>query len=176
MKCKKCGEKINENAKYCENCGEKANKNSEEIIIEAEKVNTQEENIETKIEKQNTTEINLTPVTEDTEKEETKTELIENKKENVKQAEIVREEKTGLSVASLILGIIAVLCLFEHGILNFICAILAIIFGAIGRKKGAKGIGTTGMVLGIISLAIFVLIISFILFFASMFLVGLAAS
>lgn len=94
----------------------------------------------------------------------------------VKQAEIVQEEKTGFSIASLILGIVAILCIFEHGALNFICGILAIIFGIIGRKQGAKGIGTTGMILGIASLVLLVIVIIFLMIFASAVFFGLALS
>ena len=44
------------------------------------------------------------------------------------------------------------------------CSILAIIFGILGRKKGGKGMGTAGLVLGIITVAF--LIIIYILFVA----------
>lgn len=37
------------------------------------------------------------------------------------------------------------------------CAILAIIFGIIGMKKGGRGMGIAGLVLGIITIALWVL-------------------
>ena len=60
----------------------------------------------------------------------------------------------GLAVASMVLGIIAVVLCFVP-FLNWILALLAIIFGAIGNgkaKAGAKGKGfaITGLILGIV--------------------------
>ncbi len=37
------------------------------------------------------------------------------------------------------------------------CAVLAIIFGVLGRKKGGKGMGTAGLVLGIISVVLMII-------------------
>ncbi len=70
-------------------------------------------------------------------------------------------EQNGLSITSLVLGIASFVCIAINTFLTILCAILAIIFGAIGRKKGAKGIGTAGLVLGIIALVIEVIIIIF---------------
>lgn len=63
-----------------------------------------------------------------------------------------------MAVASLILGIIALLSstvggIFSLGWIGSVCGIVAIILGAIARKKGQKkGMATTGLVFGIISL------------------------
>lgn len=167
MKCEKCGTDINEYSKFCTNCGESVIK-SEPEVIEAEPII--EENItkEETIKDDEPIETNAVTIVE-----EQKQEIVDK---TIKQAEVVNEEKTGLSIASLILGIVAILCIFEHGILNFISAILAIIFGAIGRKKGGKTMGTVGMVLGIISLVLFIFIVTFLLLFASVLFLGIAAS
>lgn len=68
------------------------------------------------------------------------------------------QEQNGLSITSLILSISFFVCIFFSGGLALICSVLAIIFGAIGRKKGAKGIGTAGMIIGIIGTVILVII------------------
>lgn len=142
----------------CEKCGKEIEENSkfcsncgekiEDKIIEVEKVNTEENNEQDKQENQS----------------------------KVKNAEIINEEKSGLSVASLILGIAAILCVFEHGILNITCGILAIVFGAIGRKKGAKGTGTAGMILGIASIVLFAIVLIYAIFFATALIFGIALS
>lgn len=77
----------------------------------------------------------------------------------VKQTEIVNESK-GLSIASMVLGIVALVMLCVYYI-SIPCAILAIIFAIIGRKKGAQGMATAGLVLGIIALAFDILIVIF---------------
>ena len=69
------------------------------------------------------------------------------------------EEKKGLSIASMVLGIVS-LALWCFWYLAIPCAILAIIFGIIGRKKGGKGMATAGLVLGIISLVILIIIMA----------------
>ena len=69
------------------------------------------------------------------------------------------EEKKGFSVASLVLGILS-LVLFCFWYISLPCAIIAIILGAIGRKKGGKGMGTAGIVLGIISIVLIIIILA----------------
>ena len=71
----------------------------------------------------------------------------------------VKNEPNGLSVTSLILGIASFVCIIINIYLALLCSILAIVFGAIGRKKGAKGIGTAGMVTGIVATGINIVII-----------------
>ena len=65
------------------------------------------------------------------------------------------KKKSGLSVAGMVLGIVAI-CLCWIPILNyvsFILGILAVIFGIIGIvKKQNKGMAITGLVLGLISM------------------------
>lgn len=65
-------------------------------------------------------------------------------------------EKKGMSIAALVLGIVSV-ALFCFSYVSIPCAILAIIFGILGKKKGGAGMAKAGLILGIIALAIIVL-------------------
>ncbi|MCL2342121.1 MAG: DUF4190 domain-containing protein [Firmicutes bacterium] len=97
-------------------------------------------------------------MSDDVEKEE-KEEKAEEKTEV--KAEVVEEkaeEKTnngkGFAIASMVLGIISIpaLCLVYPAIP---CAILAIVFAVVAKKKSGKsGMTTAGLVLGIVSLAL----------------------
>ncbi len=66
-------------------------------------------------------------------------------------------EKKGMSIAALVLGIVSVV-LFCFSYVSIPCAILAIIFGILGKKKGGAGMAKAGLVLGIIALAIVILV------------------
>ena len=78
----------------------------------------------------------------------------------------VSQNQNGLSITSFILSIASIICIFINSILAIICSILAIIFGAIGRKKGSKGLGTAGMIIGIVITATIVLLFVLILLMA----------
>lgn len=67
-----------------------------------------------------------------------------------------RQPGDGFAVASLVLGIISVVCCY-----TLVPSILAIIFGAVARSRGTirSGMATAGLVLGIIALVIGVLYI-----------------
>lgn len=53
------------------------------------------------------------------------------------------QENKGQSIASMVLGLVGLL------IFALPCGILAIIFSALGRKKGGKGFAIAGLILGI---------------------------
>lgn len=62
-----------------------------------------------------------------------------------------------MALAALILGIVAMLSsfvggAFDLGWIGSVCGVVAIVFGAITRKKKKSSMGTAGMILGIISL------------------------
>ncbi len=78
--------------------------------------------------------------------------------EENKTTQTVEQESKGLSIASMVLGIISVV-LFCIWYISIPCAILAIIFGVIGKNKGAKGMAIAGLVLGIVAIAIVLIII-----------------
>lgn len=84
---------------------------------------------------------------------------------DVKQTNAVTESK-GLSIASMVLGIVSVVTLCASYV-SIVCAVLAIILGIIGRKKGGKGMAMAGLVLGIITLSIDILIVVFAVGFIS---------
>ena len=77
-----------------------------------------------------------------------------------------KQESKGLSIAAMVLGIIAVI-LFCYPFISIPCAILAIIFGVIGKKQGGKGMGIAGLVLGIVALALYGLMVLGVLSFVS---------
>ena len=77
--------------------------------------------------------------------------------EENKETQAPAQESKGLSIASMVLGIISVV-LFCIWYISIPCAILAIIFGIIGMKKGGRGMGIAGLVLGIVALAILAII------------------
>lgn len=64
-------------------------------------------------------------------------------------------EKKGMSTASLVLGIVSVV-LMCFSYVSLPCAVLAIIFGVLGKQKGGAGMAKAGLILGIITVSIFV--------------------
>jgi len=75
------------------------------------------------------------------------------------------QEGNGLAVAALVLGILSIV-LFWFPFVNWILALLAIIFGAIGMAKGkrvgkGRGMAITGLVCGVLCVAISVISILF---------------
>jgi len=63
----------------------------------------------------------------------------------------VVEEKKGLSITAMILGIVSVI-LCNSIIISVPCAILAIVFGVKENKKHKNGFAKSGFILGIISI------------------------
>ncbi len=69
----------------------------------------------------------------------------------------INKSKTGMHIASFILGIISVVSvLFWY--ITIPTGILAIVFGVKSIKKIGSKLGKTGMILGIIGLSLFVFI------------------
>lgn len=76
------------------------------------------------------------------------------------------QESKGLSIASMVLGIISVV-LFCAWYIALPCGILAIIFGIIERKKNKSNkFAKSGFILGIVSIVLSIVVI-FIVFFIS---------
>ena len=133
-----------------ENKKEELNEVSEEKEVNVEpqeKVEETKEKVERKEE----------PKKEETKKEEAKeVEVIENKSQDSN----TKVESKGLGIAAMVLGIISLVfwCVWY---ISIPCAILAIVFGAVGRKKAGKGMAITGLVLGIITACLLALTILF---------------
>ncbi len=105
--------------------------------------------------------------------EEEKREFIEIEKvdetenENQQDTKIVedaKKDKKGFCIASMVLGIVA-LVLFCLWYISIPCAILAIIFGVLGIKSTKKGMAIAGLVTGSVGLVISFAIIVFIVIF-----------
>ena len=82
----------------------------------------------------------------------------ENKVEVNETTEAPKVERKGFNITSMILGIIAVVCVCWWYV-SVPCAIIAIIFAIAGKHDAGKGMGTTGLILGIIALALYVLLL-----------------
>ena len=69
------------------------------------------------------------------------------------------ESKKGLSIAALVLGIVGILISCTP--VGIVASILGLIFGGLClyKKQGIKGMAITGLVLGIISLALWIILI-----------------
>lgn len=102
------------------------------------------------------------------ENENVKTEVVTNT-ENTRTTSV--EEKKGYSIASLVLGILSI-CFFCVWYISIPAAILAIIFGVIGRKQGSKGMATAGLILGIIA---GVLVLMYMLFLGAIITAAIGA-
>lgn len=94
---------------------------------------------------------------------------IETVKENVEETvqtnqpqeqNIIEDNRKGLSIASLVLGIVSIL-LVSKFIIAVACGILAIIFGIKGKKRGGKGMAAAGFITGIIGLSLQVIFFIF---------------
>lgn len=65
----------------------------------------------------------------------------------------------GFSIASMILGIVAIVTLWLWFV-SGICAILALVFGIIGIRKSGKGMALSGIITGSIALLIVAFIVN----------------
>lgn len=67
-------------------------------------------------------------------------------------------ESKSMGITSMVLGIVgAVMFFLPH--IAIICSILAIIFGAVGLKRKGKGMAIAGLILGIATLSLYVIVI-----------------
>lgn len=71
---------------------------------------------------------------------------------------VPKNERKGFNITSMILGIVAVVCVCWWYI-SLPCAIIAIIFSIAGKNDAGRGMGIAGLVLGIVALALWVLLV-----------------
>ena len=90
--------------------------------------------------------------------------------------EAVKEKnpESGKSTAAMILGIISLfLCL---GPVSFICGVIATILGSIAWKRSEKTVGKGGMIMGIISIVLWILLILVIVILSIVVAGGIASA
>jgi len=86
-------------------------------------------------------------------------EELEKREEKVETKETATGNSKGFRIASLVLGIVS-LVIFCIWYLSIPCAILAIVFSVLAKKKSGKsGMTTAGLVLGIVTLAILAVVL-----------------
>ncbi len=87
---------------------------------------------------------------------------IETTEKNVEEADktnqsqeqnIIEDNRKGLSIASLVLGIVSILFVSKF-IIAVACGVLAIVFGIKGKGRGGKGMATAGFITGIIGVSL----------------------
>jgi len=101
----------------------------------------------------------------------------ENKEEIIIEETTINETNTevkknsGLSIASMVLGIVALVCVCSW-LVSTVCGVLAVIFGAIELKKAKQPMAKAGLIMGIIALAleVFYLVLAFGFGFATAFI------
>ncbi len=72
------------------------------------------------------------------------------------------KDNSGFSVAALVLGIIGVIPLYA---LNFIPAVLALIFGILSRKSSKSSMAISGIVLGAVGIALSIAVLFIFIYF-----------
>ncbi len=90
-----------------------------------------------------------------------KTSNVENTKKQDKESKVIEEpkkERKGFCIASMVLGIVA-LVFFCLWYISIPCGILAIIFGIMGIKATNRGMAIAGLITGSIGLVVSILIV-----------------
>lgn len=79
----------------------------------------------------------------------------ENQEKKVANTE---KNKSSFSVISFILGIISIVC-FYFSVVSIPCAILAVIFSVLDRRINTSTMSIAGLVMGILTLALYVVVL-----------------
>ena len=96
--------------------------------------------------------------------------FVQNQPQDFAQASAPQAQSNGLGVASMVLGILAITLTWAYG-LGVVLAIPALILGIIQQKQRKCGMATAGIVLGIISIILAVLLVIFFVGFIFLMLV-----
>lgn len=164
MNCTNCGSELQEGIKFCTNCGTKIESSACNEPVNAEPVYEEPTSEAPKYEE---------PTCEVPKYEEPTCETPKNEDRTVEAPVYERPvyqpyqtmpnydqpaEQKGLSIASLVLGISALLfvCIPFIGI---VMGIIGLVLGIIGRKKGAKGVALAGIITSSIAIGVGVLYI-----------------
>lgn len=141
MFCHKCGHELPAEAKFCTRCGTAVNR--EEL---REKMPNRDYVPTVQVRTQNNCAVKSAPQVQ-----------IESQEKNT----VVKKKATGVSVASLVFGILSLL-LFPLGL---ILGLVAVICGGIGLKRSSSGMASAGLAMGIIGMVLGV-VVSAIIFFS----------
>lgn len=80
--------------------------------------------------------------------------------EEKQEEKVVKTEKnkSKFSVIAFVLGLVSIVC-FYFSVVSVPCAILAVIFAALDRKVNTSTMSVAGLVMGIITLALYVVVL-----------------
>lgn len=138
MKCSNCDQDLLPGAAFCGNCGAK-------IVSAASSVPARNQDLAQP-------QIDQPQQPENTNQQTLNTPIF-NPAGQGSTVAVPSVNKSGLSIASMVLGIISIPFIF-YAYLGFILGLLAIIFGIVGRKKGEKTIAMAGIITGSIGLSL----------------------
>lgn len=82
-----------------------------------------------------------------------------------------QNDGSGLSVASMVIGIISILTVLTFTPITLLLGITSIILGIKGKKKGGRAMANAGIITGVISIVLLILLIALLVF---MFSTGMA--
>lgn len=125
MNCQSCGSQLDEGATFCGNCGAAVEEQKEQVVAPVQPM--EEEAI---------------PV---------QGEVVEETAQGTRP--VVTEDKQGLAIAGLVLGIFSLLA-WILPLLGYPVTIIGIIMSAKGMKTSGRGMAIAGMVLSIIGLVL----------------------
>lgn len=147
MFCKNCGTQLKDGSAFCHSCG---------TAVTAPK--TQATEVENPASAVNSAEETLAQVTFDAPEVNAteSTQPIYQMPQYTVPVDEPQDNKKGFSIASLILGIVSFL---PCCCVNFITAILAVVFGIIGIKSSNKTLSIVGIILAAVAFILYIIVI-----------------